>query len=329
MSAHAFLPRTRLLALCAFLALSGCSLLETRPDAGDAPQGRSEQPSQAEAEEDKGVEVGEMSAMRGLISAKALENQANADYQALLKNARKKDALVSANDPRTRRLNAIAQRIIPFAKRFNPDIDEWKWEVNLIDSKDVNAFCMPGGKIAFYTGLIDTLKATDDELAIVMGHEMAHALREHARAQVAKSKATSLGASLLGILVSGGKYASAFDFAGNLLTLKFSRDDESEADLVGLDLAARAGYDPRAGVSLWQKMEAASKSALSLSWISTHPANANRIQNIEAQLPRVMPLYEKAQARMRESTAQAQQFPDTGRKRATPASRKSAPGNKK
>ncbi|MDR2626304.1 MAG: M48 family metallopeptidase [Zoogloeaceae bacterium] len=303
MSAHTFLSCTRLLVLCAFFALSGCTLLETRPDAGEAPQGKSEQPQQTEAEEDRGVEVGEMSAMRGLVSAKALENQAASDYQALLRKAKEKDTLVPANDPRARRLNTIAQRIIPFAKRFNPDIDEWKWEVNLIDSKEINAFCMPGGKIAFYTGLVDTLKATDDELAIVMGHEMAHALREHARAQIAKSKATSLGTSLLGILVSGGKYASAFDFAGNLLTLKFSRNDENEADLVGLDLAARAGYDPRAGVSLWQKMEAASKSAFSLSWISTHPSNADRIQNIEAQLPKVMPLYEKAQAKMRATPA--------------------------
>ncbi|MDR1349781.1 MAG: M48 family metallopeptidase [Zoogloeaceae bacterium] len=314
----ASLPQKIALVLCAFVLLtmtSGCALLETRPATDAAPQSEAARSSPPEeAEEDKGVEVGEMSAMRGLIPAQALENQANADYQALLRNARAKDTLVAADDSQARRLNAIAQRIIPFAKRFNPDITEWKWEINLINSKDINAFCMPGGKIAFYTGLIDALKATDDELAIVMGHEMAHALREHARAQIAKSKATSLGANLLGILVSGGKYASAFDFAGNMLTLKFSRSDESEADLVGLDLAARAGYDPRAGVSLWQKMEAARESAFSLSWISTHPSNADRIKDIEAQLPRVMPLYEKAQAKMR-TEAQAEAKPNPGRRK--------------
>lgn len=321
---HAFLPQRFVLVLCAFLTLSGCSLLETRPAATDDTT-QADRSAREETEEDRGVEVGEMSAMRGLVSARALENQADADYRALLKKAREKDTLVSVDDPRARRLNTIAQRIIPFAQRFNPDIAEWKWEVNLIDSKEINAFCMPGGKIAFYTGLIDTLKATDDELAIVMGHEMAHALREHARAQIAKSKVTSLGANLLGILVSGGKYANVIGAAGNLLTLKFSRDDESEADLVGLDLAARAGYDPRAGVSLWQKMAEASKSAFSLSWISTHPANADRIRDIEAQLPKVMPLYEKAQARMREEPAQAQrQSSEPRRKRAAPVSRKPA-----
>ncbi|MDR0672649.1 MAG: M48 family metallopeptidase [Zoogloeaceae bacterium] len=317
---RAFFPQKRLLVLCAFLALSGCAILEPRRATTDeTASSRSQEP-----EEDRGVEVGEMSSMRGLVSARALEDQAAANYQALLKKAREKKTLVGNDDPQTRRLNVIAQRIIPFAKRFNPDITEWKWEINLIRSKDINAFCMPGGKIAFYTGLIETLKATDDELAIVMGHEMAHALREHARAQIAKSKVTSLGASLLGTFVSGGKYANAFGFAGNLLTLKFSRSDESEADLVGLDLAARAGYDPRAGVSLWQKMAEASKSSFSLSWMSTHPDNANRIMDIEAQLPKVMPLYEKAQA-----GARAQIASDPQRKRAAPAAQKPASESRK
>ncbi|MDR2365473.1 MAG: M48 family metallopeptidase [Zoogloeaceae bacterium] len=306
------------LLLCALLlpTLSGCIPLETRPPAANEAPSQNEtetspeKPPQPQAtEEDEGITVGEMSAIRGLISAKELENQANADYQKLLRNARSENTLIPTDAPQAQRLNIIAQRIIPFSKRFNPNSSEWKWEINLIESKDINAFCMPGGKIAFYTGLIDTLKATDDELAIVMGHEMAHALREHSRAQIAKSRATSLGASLLGILVGGGKYANIFDFTGNMLNLKFSRDDENEADLVGLDLAARAGYDPRAGISLWEKMDAARESPFSLTWISTHPSNSDRIKNIEAQLPKVMPIYEKTQA--------------------TPAARKPAAENKK
>jgi predicted Zn-dependent protease len=283
-----------------FMLASACNLIETRRDDASAPNAGQQVDR---AEEEVGINVGEMSAIRTIVPAKELENSASKEYREILSKAKAKDALAPASDPQARRLNTIAGRIIPFAKRFNPEAENWKWEINLIRSKEINAFCMPGGKIVFYSGLGDTLKASDDELAIVMGHEMAHALREHARAQIAKSKATSLGANLLGILVSGGKYANVFDFAGNLLTLKFSRDDEREADLVGIDLAARAGYDPRAGISLWQKMETASQSSLSFSWISTHPSSADRISEIEMNLPRVMPLYEEAQAKMRAAAA--------------------------
>jgi predicted Zn-dependent protease len=189
----------------------------------------------------------------------------------------------------------IAARIIPHASRFNPRSPEWRWEINLIGSKQINAFCMPGGKIAFYTGILDTLKLSDDEVAIVMGHEIAHALREHARERMAKSELTRLGTTVLGELVGGGRYSGAFQMGGNLLTLKFSRSDESEADLVGLDLAARSGFNPRAGVTLWQKMSAANKGAPP-QWMSTHPSGPNRIKEIEKHLPDVMPLYEQARA---------------------------------
>lgn len=202
-------------------------------------------------------------------------------------------ALAPDGYPQLRRLRAISQRLIPFASRWNPRAAQWPWEINLIGSKQINAFCMPGGKIAFYTGILDTLKLSDDEVAMVMGHEIAHALREHARARMAKGEVTQLGAALLGQIVAGGKFAGAFDSGGRLLILKFSRDDETEADVVGLDLAARAGYDPRAAVTLWQKMMAANTGA-PLQWFSTHPSGANRIEEIERRLPQVMPLYEQA-----------------------------------
>lgn len=150
-------------------------------------------------------------------------------------------------------MRTIASRIIPYAGRFKKDTDKWRWEINLINTKEANAFCMPGGKIVFYTGLLEGLSLTDDEIVIVMGHEIAHALREHARERMAKGKLTEQGVGLLGSKIGGGRYTEAFQAGGGLLNLKFSRDDESEADIVGLDLAARAGYDPRAGVSLWKK----------------------------------------------------------------------------
>lgn len=245
------------------------------------------------AQAQTGVEVEKPSVLRKLVPAAQLEQQATQEYRQLLQEAKAKGALAPADHPQVRRLRAIAARIIPHANRFNQDAGRWKWEVNLIGSKQVNAFCMPGGKIAFYTGLVEGLQLSDDEIAMVMGHEVAHALREHARERIAKSQMTQLGASLLGAMISDGRYTDAFRFGGNMLTLKFSRDDETEADVVGLDLAARAGYDPRAGISLWKKMEKANQGA-PLTWLSSHPSGRNRIKEIEAQLPKVLPLYEQA-----------------------------------
>jgi predicted Zn-dependent protease len=255
-------------------------------------------PSAAPAREAvrEGVDVGKPSSLRNLVPAEELERQADMQYEQIKRQAAARRALAPADHPQVRRLRAIAARIIPHAGRFNRRASEWEWEINLIGSRQINAFCMPGGKIAFYTGILDNLQLSDDEVAVVMGHEIAHALREHARERIAKSQLTQLGASLLGELVGKGRYADLFQVGGNLLTLKFSRDDESEADAVGLELAARAGYDPRAGISLWRKMNAASRGA-PLPWLSTHPSGDDRIRDIERHLPEVMPLYEKAATR--------------------------------
>ena len=169
----------------------------------------------------EGVDVGKPSAMRNLVPAEQIENSAAQEYQALLRQAASKRALAPADNPQLVRLRGIADRLIPYVKPFNARAARWQWEINLIGSKQINAFCMPGGKIAFYTGLVDGLKLTDDEVAAVMGHEIAHALREHARERIAKSQLTSLGAAVLGELVGGGRYTDAFRFGGNMLKLKF------------------------------------------------------------------------------------------------------------
>ncbi len=243
----------------------------------------------------EGVNVGSPSVVRNLVSAADLEQQAGLQYTQLEQQAARQGALVSESDPETQRLRRIAVRIIPFTERWNPREKEWKWEINLLRSNQINAFCMPGGKIAFYTGIVDTLHLSDDEVAMVMGHEIAHALREHARERLAKEKLTHVSAYLLGAYFGGGKFTSVFSLGGNLLTLAFSRENETEADVVGLDLAARAGFDPHAGVSLWEKMTASNKGAPP-QWLSTHPAGANRIQEISKHLPEVIPLYEQARS---------------------------------
>lgn len=241
----------------------------------------------------EGVDVGKPSIMSNLVLAAPLERQAEKQYTQLKRKAARKGALVGNNDPQTQRLRTIASRVIPFSEHWNSRSTGWKWEINLIKSGQINAFCMPGGKIVFYTGILDTLHLSDDETAMIMGHEIAHALREHARERIAKSKLTNLGARLLGSYLGDGLYGNLFSLGGNLLTLKFSREDETEADVVGLDLAARAGFDPRSGVTLWEKMSAASRGAPP-QWLSTHPAGTDRIDEIKKHLPQVMPLYEQA-----------------------------------
>lgn len=251
-----------------------------------------------------GVEVGGNSAFTNLVPAESVERSAAQEYGQLLQQAASKNALGPRDNPQVKRLRAIAQRIIPYATEWNPRAREWKWEVNLIGSSQINAFCMPGGKIAFYSGILDKLKLTDDEVAMVMGHEIAHALREHARERMGKNAATGIGANLLSQLLGLGQVGQTVtNYGAQLLTLEFSRSDESEADLVGMELGARAGFDPRAGVTLWQKMGAASSSAPP-QWLSTHPSGSTRIADIEANLPRVVPLYE--QARTTRATKAAQ-----------------------
>ncbi len=241
-----------------------------------------------------GVEVGKKSVFAGLVPAEKLEAAADQQYMTLASDAKQKGALLPDDHPQVVRLRAIAKRIIPFSLEWNKRAAQWKWQVVVLDSKELNAFCMPGGKIAFYTGILNQLQLTDDEVAMVMGHEVAHALREHARERMGKTSATKIGAGLISSLLGLGQVGdSLLNMGGQLLTLKFSREDESEADLVGMELAARAGYNPRAGISLWEKMSAAAKGAPP-QWLSTHPAGATRIQDIQANLPRVSPLFDKA-----------------------------------
>ena len=248
-----------------------------------------------------GVEVGSTSKFAKLVPAGEVENSAQMQYGQMMKQADEKEALAGDDHPQVIRLRAIANKIIPFSYEWNPRARDWKWEVNLLGSTQINAFCMPGGKIAFYSGILTKLELTDDEVAMVMGHEIAHALREHARERMGKSMATNGLSRLGGALIAGyfGIDARVTDAVAQqgaqLLSLKFSREDESEADLVGMELAARAGYNPRAGVSLWQKMSAANKGAPP-QWLSTHPSGNTRIKDIEANLPKVNPLYERAKA---------------------------------
>jgi predicted Zn-dependent protease len=232
-----------------------------------------------------------------LISSQQLNQLAAQSYAKLRADASKKQTL-NTDPVLAQRVRAIAVRIEPHTAVFRHDAPGWKWEVNVINSKELNAFCMPGGKIAFYSGLINGLELSDDEIAVVMGHEISHALREHSREQVSQAiaaqTAIGVGAALLGLGSASADLASTA--YKSLIATKFSRVDENEADRMGLELTARSGYDPRAGVSLWQKMLKANQGGRAPEFFSTHPAEAGRIREIESLLPTVMPLYQAARS---------------------------------
>ena len=243
-----------------------------------------------------GVKVGEGSSLKNMVPASQLEQSATKQYNSMKQKASQKNALAPENHPQVIRLRAIAKKILPHAYPWNPDSQSWKWEINLFISDEVNAFCMPGGKIAFYTGILEKLKLNDDEVATVMGHEIAHALREHARDRIAKAQIGNLGANVLSSALGLGNVGSqALGQGLQILGLSFSRADEKDADLVGMDIAARAGYDPRAGVSLWQKMGQLSQDKdKQPEWLSTHPSGDSRIYEIQRNMMDALVLYARA-----------------------------------
>lgn len=267
-----FLATKRLLPLCILaLAASGCAT-STAP----------------------GV-VGAERRQLLLVSSEEMNAMAEQAYTELKTEAGNAGAL-NRDERLVRRVREIGQNMRPHTGVFRPDAPNWNWELNVLESEQLNAFCMPGGKIMFYSGIIEQLDLSDAEIAVIMGHEVAHALREHSREQVSQALAAQaaigVGAAIFGVGPQGVDLANTG--YGALIATRFSRTDESEADRIGLELTARAGYDPRAGVTLWEKMIAANQGGRPPELLSSHPAEASRIREIEALLPTVMPLYAAA-----------------------------------
>ena len=224
-----------------------------------------------------------------IVSAEEMNQQSAQAYRSLLAKAKQANAL-NTNRSYTNRVVSISKRLINQVGVFRKDALRWKWEVNVLSSKTVNAFCMPGGKIAVYTGLIDSLKLTDGELAAVIGHEICHALREHSREQASQQAATSIPTAILGSFIGSSELASGMNKV--LFSLPFSRSMETEADTMGMELMARAGYNPEEAVNVWRKMAALNGGGNSVAILSTHPSVNSRIENLQSHLPEVMPLYE-------------------------------------
>jgi predicted Zn-dependent protease len=235
--------------------------------------------------------IGVQREQRMLVPAADVEASAEKAYADELGKARDKGEL-NANPAVLQRVRGVADRLIRQTTVFRADAASWKWNINVQTSNEMNAYCMPGGKIMVYTGLIEQLKTTDAELAAVVGHEIAHALREHSREAVSRAYAEQLGLGALGALTGIGDTGT--QLVGMISNVTFSlprsRLQETEADQIGLELMARAGYDPHAAITLWQKMSAANHGAPP-QFLSTHPSSSTRISDLQALLPTVEPLY--------------------------------------
>ncbi len=244
------------------------------------------------------VGVSRTQRMSSLVSEADLDSGAQQAYAEVL-TKEKQGGNLNVDPAMTQRVRAIAARLIPQTAVFRKDAPSWKWEVNVIRSDELNAWCMPGGKIAFYSSIIEKLNLSDDEIAAIMGHEIAHALREHARERASEQATTGVlvgvGAAILGVGDTGAQltqlsYQSVFG-------LKHSRGHETEADRIGVELAARAGYDPRAAVTLWQKMAKATGGGSGPAFLSTHPSPESRITDLQKYAAMTLPLYEAARRR--------------------------------
>jgi predicted Zn-dependent protease len=255
--------------------LAGCSTVETTAG-GAIGVDRKQRMSALVSEEE--LQAGAIKAYAEVVTKEKAEGDLNADPQM------------------TARVQAIARRIIPHTAVFRQDAPKWNWEVNVIQSDELNAWCMPGGKIAFYSGIITKLNLTDAEIAAIMGHEIAHALREHARERASEQATTGLvigvGSAILGAGQTGADLTQMAYHA--VFGLKHSRLHETEADRIGVELAARAGYDPRAAITLWEKMAKASGGSGSPEFLSTHPSPETRTADLRDYAARVMPLYQSA-----------------------------------
>jgi predicted Zn-dependent protease len=238
--------------------------------------------------------VGVDRTQRMLVSEEQVAAAAKQAYDQELEKARKEGTL-NTNSAVTNRVRAISKRLIPQTATFRPDAPGWNWEVNTLTTDDLNAYAMPGGKIMVYTGLVERLQLTDAEISAVIGHEIAHALREHSRERVSRAYAQQL--ALAGVAAVTGATEGTMNLANMIGQVTFqlphSREQESESDIIGLELMARAGYDPNAAARVWEKMMSANKGSQP-EFLSTHPSPGSRIEELRNLVPKVMPLYEKA-----------------------------------
>jgi hypothetical protein len=265
---------------------SGASAATAAP--ASSPTSTPYGPSQA-------IRYGSAAVFRNLIPSSMLESQATAEFDEIARGADHASRLYPATDARVKRLRSMTDELIPFSLKWNERAKNWKWDIAVVRSPDIRMYCLPGGKIVVYSGLLDRARLNDNELGMLLGHEIAHALREHARERLGEQQAAQLGSGsipqLFGLADLG---AAPLGIGTQLLEMKYESTDETEADVIGSDIASRAGFDPRAAITLWDKLAAATRSNRDQGFIYVHPYPPARRADIMKRLPDMLPLYAKA-----------------------------------
>lgn len=227
-------------------------------------------------------------------STEYVNNMGTQAFNLLVKGAEEKGTLIKQEAPESKRVYDITTKLIKNVFLFRYDAENWNWQTAVIKSEELNAACAPGGKIFVYTGIIEKLELTNDELAAILGHEIAHALREHANERMTLSDIADFTGKLAAANAKNPERAKqgADELLKYLFKLPFSRTHEEESDKIGLELMTRAGYDPQAAVSVWEKMERANQAEVPF-FLSTHPSNKSRIRDIKALLPKMRELQQR------------------------------------
>ncbi|WP_106303674.1 M48 family metallopeptidase [Paraburkholderia sp. BL18I3N2] len=233
---------------------------------------------------------------RNLIPSPMLEAQAADEFSQISYGAEHSNRLYADTDAHVTRVRSIVDKMIPYSLKWNERAKNWKWDVAVVRSPDIRMYCLPGGKIVVYGGVLDRARLNDNELGMLIGHEIAHALREHARERLGQLQASQLDSSgtipqLFGLADLG---AAPLGIGSRLLEMKYENTDETEADVIGSDIASRAGFDPRAAVTLWDKLAQATRGNRDQGFIYVHPYTPARRQDIIKRLPDMLPLYAKA-----------------------------------
>ncbi|MGF6776112.1 M48 family metallopeptidase [Paraburkholderia sp. GAS334] len=241
------------------------------------------------------IRYGNPAVFRNLIPSPMLESQAAGEFDEIARGAGHAGRLYPATDAHAKRIRTIIDQLVPFSLKWNERAKTWKWDVAVVKSPDIRMYCLPGGKVVVYGGLLDRVRLNDNELGMLLGHEIAHALREHARERLGEQQAAQLGSGpipqLFGLADLG---AAPLGIGTQLLEMKYESTDETEADVIGSDIASRAGFDPRAAITLWDKLAVSTRANRGQGFIYVHPYTPARRADIMKRLPDMLPLYAKA-----------------------------------
>ncbi|MFX1763369.1 M48 family metallopeptidase [Paraburkholderia sp. A1RI-2L] len=264
------------------------------------------------------VRFGNIAAFRNLIPSPMLEAQAAAEYTEIVRGAAHSKLLYPDSDPHAQRVRQLVDRLAPYALKWSDRVKNWKWEVAVIRSPDIRMYCLPGGKIVVYGGVLDRVKLNDNELGMLLGHEIAHAVREHVRERLGEQQAAQIEAGVVPQLFGLADLGMfPLGIGSRLVEMHYGRDDETEADVIGSDIAARAGFDPRAALTVWDKLATATRADRDQGFIYVHPYPPARRADIAKRLVDMMPLYAKAIGKPLASLSDYQGIPVPKRSKVT------------